>query len=283
MKKMTKKFWIMGAVILILALAAGTITAQSIWESRVDNQQEKEMEEEVEAPAECPEPEEALKEEGIITGRIDSHSVEMEVNGKLQAFGLHEELREQEFVEDVPVEFEYYLDENERPILTWVRLLEEEKKGAEDKKDTPDGEKDREETNLRKGEGILTGWIDSHSVEIKVKGKPQAFALSEKMRDKKFAPGNISFKYYVDDQGRSVITQADFQKPRDAEVHTAEGIFRGKADSHTMEIEIEGKPRAFGVEKNLSFTGINPGQELFIAYQEDDRGREVIIKIEKIL
>lgn len=194
MKKMTKNFWIMGAVILILALAAGTITAQNIWESRVDNHQEKEKEKEVEAPAECPEPEEALK-----------------------------------------------------------------------------------------GEGVLTGRIDSHSVEIQVEGEPQAFGLSEKMRDKEFAPGNISFKYFVDDQGRSVITQAEFQKPRDAEIRTAEGVFRGKADSHTVEIEIEGKPRAFGVEENLSFTGINPGQELFIAYQEDDRGREVIIKIEKIL
>jgi|GEM_PF-6426783 len=204
---MTKKFWIMGAVILILALAAGTITAQSIWEERVENQPEKEIEEE--APEKCLEPEESMKGEG-------------------------------------------------------------------------EEDRDREDINLRKGEGMLTGRIDSHSVEIKVKGNHQAFGLSEEMRDKEFAPGDISFKYYVDDQGRSIITQADFQSPRESEVHTTEGIFRGKADSHTVEIEIEGKPRAFGVEENLSFAGIDTGQELFIAYQEDDRGREVIIKIEKI-
>ena len=205
---MTKKFWVMGAVILILALAAGTITAQSIWEQRVENQPGKEIGEE--APDKYLEPEESMK-------------------------GEREE------------------------------------------------EKERESINLKRGEGVLTGRIDSHSVEIKVKGTHQAFGLSDEMRDKEFAPGDISFKYYVDDQGRSIITQADFQKTMESEVYTAEGIFRGKADSHTVEIEIEGKPRAFGVEETLSFTGINPGQELFIAYQEDERGREIIIKIEKIL
>ena len=162
----------------------------------------------------------------------------------------------------------------------------ESEKGVENGSDESvtedDGVKEETEKTLLSSEGFLTGRIDSHSVEIEIDGEPRAFALSEDLRDSDFARGEISFQFYVDDNGRSVISQADFQEPRDSEVHTAEGIFSGLADSHTVEMIIDGEPRAFGLDENITFTGIEEGEELFIAYQEDETGRQVIIKVEKV-
>ncbi len=138
------------------------------------------------------------------------------------------------------------------------------------------------ENTVHQTEGILTGRIDNHSVEIEVGGEPQAFALSEALQEKDFARGTISFQYYVAENGRSIITAADFQKPRQTEVHTAEGIFQGLADNHTAEIEINGEPTPFALNGEITFTGLAIGEKIFIAYQENEQGRQEIIKIEKI-
>ncbi|MGM0688353.1 MAG: hypothetical protein ACQESO_02100 [Bacillota bacterium] len=131
------------------------------------------------------------------------------------------------------------------------------------------------------GTGNLTGRIDNHSVEIEIDGELRVFGLSNELREAEFAPGPISFKYYVDKNGRSIITEAEFTKDEDGAVQTAEGVLNGQTDSHTVEIEIGGEARAFGLAEGISFTGINEGEQVFIAYREIG-GRPVIIKVERL-
>lgn len=137
------------------------------------------------------------------------------------------------------------------------------------------------EGKLHQAEGILAGRIDSHSIEIEIDGESKAFGLSDELREKEFYPGRIAIKYYVDKDGRSIITEADFTVPERGEVGTARGIFSGRADNHTVEIMIDGEAMAFGLDQGISFDGIEEGDEVFIAYQENEHGRIVIIKVEK--
>jgi len=59
-----------------------------------------------------------------------------------------------------------------------------------------------------------------------------------------------------------------------------EGIFTGLADGHTAEFKIDGEYRAYGLAENIDFSGIDVGEKLWIVYQENENGREEIIKIE---
>ncbi len=152
----------------------------------------------------------------------------------------------------------------------------------DDSSDRENGQEAGTERQIHSATGMLTGRIDSGSVEIEIDGQPQAFALSDELREKEFASGAISFRYFVDENGRSVITQADFLEPREGEVHTAEVTFVGLADSHTAEVEMNGEARAFGLDENISFTGIDTGERIIIFYQENEQGRQEIIKIEKV-
>lgn len=137
------------------------------------------------------------------------------------------------------------------------------------------------EAKLLQAEGTLVGRIDSHSLEIEIDGENKAFGLSDELRDEEFYSGPITVKYYEDKDGRSIITEADFAVPQRGEVATAMGIFSGRADNHTVEIMIDDEPRAFGLDQGISFDGIEEGDEVFIAYQENEQGRIVIVKVEK--
>lgn len=130
-------------------------------------------------------------------------------------------------------------------------------------------------------EGNLIGRIDNRSVEIEVNGETRAFGLSDALREVDFTEGPISFKYYVDENGSSIITEADWTKDEGGAVQTAEGIFNGLADSHTVEIEVEGQPRSYGLAEGISFNGIKDGETVFIAYREIG-GRLVIVKVERM-
>lgn len=139
------------------------------------------------------------------------------------------------------------------------------------------------EVKLFGGEGVFNGRIDSHSVEIEINGEIKVFGLSEAVRDTEFHRGDITFKYFVDKNGKPVIAEADFEVSQRGEVKNAEGIFSGLADSHTAEIIIDGEPFSFGLDQGISFDGIEEEDEIYIVYQENELGRLVIIKIEKII
>ena len=326
---MREKVRIAIIAVAILALAGGAITAQSI----LNGDHDPVSEHAVSSP-------EVFNGTGNLTGRIDSHSVEVEIHGEPRVFGLSNELREAEIAPG-PINFKYKVDENGRSIITeveWMKAGEsavltadgifngqadshtvEIRVGQADRAFTFDreiavdhlspGDKVnfdyREDPNGRlvivrlvktgsgvvsdppvienkySGKGIFNGRIDSHSVEIEVGGEARVYGLSQGLRDVEFAPGPINFKYYVDKDGRSIITEAEFTKDEGGPVQTAEGVFSGLADNHTVEIEIGGEARAFGLDVGISFAGITEGEQVFIAYREMG-GRPVIIKVERL-
>ncbi len=320
---MKKKVWVIIIAAAVLALLAGTITAQNILGGDANKSFETAVPE-------------VLSGEGVLTGRIDSHSVEIEVDGEPRAFGLGDTLRDQEFAAG-KVSFEYYVDKNGRFVLTKVQTAGTDVQTAagifngladshtleirvgntdqsftfeegvaidslqpgdavtfdykEDQtgrliiirlvKETEEGHnEDPVDRKPLTAKGVLTGRIDSHSVEIEIDGEPRAFGLSDALRAAEFTAGPISFKYYVDKNGYFIITEAVWTKEEGGAVQTAEGIFNGQADNHTVEIEVNGEARAFGLAGGISFTGIKEGEQVFIAYQESG-GRPVIIKVER--
>ncbi len=321
---MRNLFWIAGVIMLVLVVAGGGIAAENIFNEKDESKYSQEVNENL------------LTGEGILVGRIDNHSVEIQAGDEFNAFGLSDEITAKEFIDGSRVKFEYYMDTNGRAVITKIEIEEQDKEfvvnkagvfvgladshtveiKVEDKANTfalgkgisTDSlemgdevifdykenwnrrdeiirleKKPGKKVKLQSAEGIITGRIDSHSIEIKVNGEYKAFGLSEELRDKDFTCGEINFKYYVDSNGRMIITEADFQERTLGEVKTAEGTFSGLADGHTAEIIIDGKPISFGLEQYISFIGIDEGDDIFIAYQEDASGRLVIIKIEKII
>ena len=265
---MKKKFWVILIAVLIVAFTAGTIAAQNV---RIGNSGKGNDEEALDA---------LLAAEGFLVGRIDSHSVEIEIDGEPRVFGLSESLRDRQLAGGVPVRFEFYLDNNNRAIIVNLQELAEDEEKENDMQGEAESGSEQEPGDELSTAGILIGRIDSHSVEIEIDGEPQVFGLSEALRERELPAGPISFKYYVDTNGRPVITAADCAAVEAGTVLTAEGVFTGWADGHTVEVMIGGEARVFGIEAGVSFAGIDEGARLFIAYREDT-GRPVIVKIER--
>ena len=110
--------------------------------------------------------------------------------------------------------------------------------------------------------GNLTGRIDSHSVEIEIDGEPRVFGLSNELREAEFAPGPISFKYKVDQNGRSIITEAEWTKAGKSTMETADGIFNGQADNHTVEIRVGREDRSFTFAGEIAVDNLHPGDKV---------------------
>ena len=275
---MKKKIWLLGVVVLVLAIAVAAFAAHNATENGTPGKPGVVQDQEISAEQEKTEPETT---EGVFVGLADNHTVEIEVAGVPRAFALGEGVATLALQEGDSVSFQYKEDENGRLVIS--HLVKLEAKGNENGKDKQNAvEETNKEKEVHRAEGILTGRIDNHSVEIEVGGQPKAFALSEALQEKDFARGEIRFQYYVDINGRSIITEADFQEPRQTEVHTAEGNFMGLADNHTAEIVINGEPKSFALDEDISFAGFAEGEKIFIAFQENEQGRQEIIKVEKI-
>ncbi len=275
---MKRNFWLIGIVVLVFALAAAGIAAHNAAENGTNPERPEAVQDEVRT--EAGEKTVAQTAEGIYVGLADNHTVEITVAGVPMAFALDEAVATGGLQEGERVSLEYIEAENGRLILTRLVKIGEKKSGT--KKDNGNGTEETCKVNeVFVAEGIFSGRIDSHSVEIELEGRPKAFALNEVLQAQEFAKGPITFKYYVDKDGRTVITEADFQEPRQTEIHTAEGIFQGLADNHTAEIKINDEYRSFALDADISFAGFAEGEKIFIAYQENEQGRQEIIKIEK--
>ncbi len=61
-----------------------------------------------------------------------------------------------------------------------------------------------------------------------------------------------------------------------------EGVFTGQADSHTVELKIDGEYRAFGMDKGITFEDIEVGDKIQIKYGENENGRTVISGVESL-
>jgi len=194
-----------------------------------------------------PAAEEVLRGEGIYTGRIDSRSVEIEVNGEYRAFALSSETVVEGLSDGSKIAFTYRESE-QRPMLLAVEVLEE-----------PEDEAGDEILEIE-AEGILVGQIDTQSIEVL---RTRAFALGEGVDVDHIAAGSRVAFTYTETGERPVL---DYIEAVDShpEGELRSGILVGQIDSHSVEIEYD---QAFTLGAAVSVEEIADGSAIVFTYR----------------
>ncbi|MDY6825983.1 MAG: hypothetical protein SVV67_02235 [Bacillota bacterium] len=191
--------------------------------------------------------------EGIYTGQIDSHSVEIEVDGQYMAFELAENLNIDEIADGSRVAFSYR-ESDTRPVLLSIKVLEEPG-------DIENGEPDSEETGELVGEGILSGQIDANSVEIEI---VRPFILGEGVEMTGIEDGSLVAFTFSESGQRAVLDSIEaVEEPVEGEV--MHGTLIGQIDSQSVEIRYF---RAFALGQGVSVEEIADGSEIVFTYVE---------------
>lgn len=141
-------------------------------------------------------------------------------------------------------------------------------------------ETESEQQAVLSGEGVWVGLIDSHSAEIEVDGEPRAFALSEDLDVETLSEGTKVAFTYVEEENRPLILTIDAVEQEIATL-TAEGIYNGQIDSHSVEIEMGGETRAFSIGEDLTLDGLESGAMIKFTYHEEEY-RPRLISIDSI-
>jgi hypothetical protein len=191
-----------------------------------------------------------IEGEGILVGQIDSQSVEIEINGQLKAFSLGEGVSAAGISDGARVVFSY-TETEERPLLLSLTAAVVE-----------------EADTTLSAEGIYTGQIDSHSVEIEVDGEARAFAISEGVVVENIEGGSrITFTYREEEYRPLLLSVEVIEAPvGDGEAEfVGEGIYVGQIDAQSVEIEIN---RAFVYGGEVSVDGIADGSLVAFTFVE---------------
>ena len=194
--------------------------------------------------------------EGILTGIIDSNSVEIQVGGLYRVFALVPEIQIEHILAGTKVEFLYIEDET-RPIIKSIWPVYTE----------------------MVAEGIFTGLIDSHSVEIKVNDQYVAFAIGEDIDLSAIDSGsNVRFKYQEGGPRPVLLEISATQKPVPpvSDEKIAEGIFIGQIDSQSVEIQLN---RVFVLGSDVSVENIEDGA--FVAFAFTESGPRAVLEMIK--
>jgi len=141
-------------------------------------------------------------------------------------------------------------------------------------------ETESEQQVVLNGEGVWVGLIDSHSAEIEVGGMPRAFALSEDVDAEELSEGTVVVFTYVEEDNRPLILTIDVVEQVTVAL-TTEGIYNGQIDSHSVEIEVDGEPKAFSIGEDLSLESLESGATIRFTYREEEQ-RLIIISIDNI-
>jgi len=188
---------------------------------------------------------ETLQGEGIFTGQIDSHSVEIVVDKQAMVFALDKNVSLDKIEDGSRVVFSYRKEET-RPLLLFIEMIE-----------SPVGENDIDLV----GEGILEGQIDTQSVEILLS---RVFILSDGVSADGIADGSLVVFTYSENGQRAILDSLQaVDEPIEGAV--AHGILIGQGDSLSVEIQYY---RAFVLGEGVSVEGIADGSEVIFTYQE---------------
>ncbi len=141
-------------------------------------------------------------------------------------------------------------------------------------------ETESEQQVVLNGEGVWVCLIDSHSAEIEVDGVPRAFALSEDLDVEALSDGTAIVFTYVEEENRPLILTIDAVEQVVSNL-TAEGVYNGQIDSHSVEIEVEGETKAFMIGEDLSLEGLESGAMIKFTYREEEQ-RPLIVSIDSI-
>jgi len=224
---MAGKKWIIAALVIILALVA--YWGSSFWSAD-------------------PEPDDrlVLEGEGIFVGQIDSHSVEIIIGGQPRAFGLDGGVSVAGIRDGSTVIFTY-TEKETRPILLSIKTAEAD-------------------SEIIREEGIFSGQIDSHSVEIVVENQPIAFALSEEVSVGHIIDGSRVAFTYRKEETRSVLLFIEMIDEPEVGGNgdlVGEGILEGQIDAQSVEILLN---RVFILGDDVSVDGIADGSLVAFTY-----------------
>ncbi|MBW6463514.1 MAG: hypothetical protein K0B84_04945 [Firmicutes bacterium] len=139
---------------------------------------------------------------------------------------------------------------------------------------------DSDQQVVLEGVGILTGQIDSQSVEIEINGQYRAFALGEGVSIEGIADGSTIAFTYIEEEARPVLLSIEILESA-AESLTGEGIFSGQIDSNSVEIEVDGEPKAFAVAPEVSLANLESGSRIEFTYREEEF-RPLLISIDSV-
>jgi len=139
-------------------------------------------------------------------------------------------------------------------------------------------ETDADQQVILEGEGILVGQIDPHSVEIEINGQNRAFTLGENVNIETVADGSTIAFTYIDEESGPVLLSVEVLDPA-LDLLSGEGIYNGQIDSNSVEIEVDGEPRAFSVSPDLTLGNLESGSQIEFTYRER-KERPLLISID---
>jgi hypothetical protein len=139
-------------------------------------------------------------------------------------------------------------------------------------------ELDLDEKQVQQAEGIYIGQIDVNLAKIKIDNRLLVFKLDEGVTLEEIPDGSRVAISYIEeeknDSGESKDTRFLLLSIQAIEVGfeviEGEGFYIGQIDNLSVEIEIEGKPRAFRLADGVQVEGIENNTKVNIQYRFED-------------
>lgn len=187
-----------------------------------------------------------LQARGVYSGQIDSHSVEIIVDGEPTAFTFDRSLTFDDVAEGAHLEFAYQDDgDGSRPFIESFALVAEAMGG--------DG-------GFFDGEGIFIGLADARSVEILV---TRTFLLGPGVTAAGLREGqDVAISYTETAEGAIIDSLEAVTEPPEGELLA--GVYVGSAGSNQVEIDYY---RVFAIDPSMSLDQISEGSPVTFTYQ----------------
>ncbi len=135
---------------------------------------------------------------------------------------------------------------------------------------------------FKEAEGVYQGLQDSSSAEIIVDGEPMALRFMEYFSafDELLNFGDDVFiTYYVNEHEQNILVDIDTAE-RANMVRGVEGVFEGQIDSQSVEITVDGEPRAFVPAEQILIDQFHTGDRVILDYYEASNGRLILSRME---
>jgi hypothetical protein len=195
---------------------------------------------------------ELLTGRGIYNGQIDSHSVEVEIDGQPVAFSINGSFDPDLIESGSMIEFTY-TDDEQRPFIISVDHIEQPDDG---------------ENGFLVGEGIYIGQIDPQSVEIQIN---HAFQLAEDINVDSIEDGALIAFTYIE-SGQRLIVESIQEVEQPIEGDYIHGTLIGRIDAHSIEVEYF---QAFSVGE-ADLDNVDDGDRVVFTYRSGEYRPELI-------
>ncbi len=134
--------------------------------------------------------------------------------------------------------------------------------------------------------GIYVGQIDNNFIEVTTESGPNVFMISDETRD---AIGmldentHLELTYYKNENGQLVLTEIEATEEDNTTNKTAIGTYVGQIDNTSIEITIDGNPKAFtSYDMAQMLEGIKDGDKVEVEYTEEASGQLMIKSLSKV-